>query len=221
MTKSIPNLTIPVLNRYDLLTRCLHSIDFPVQHLLIINNGQDAPWFKKKPDLVERMTWLDMPSNFGVAASWNLAIKSFRHDPVWFFASNDMWFEPGALEQLFDSAKPDALTLTEMFPHFHAFALGEEIVETVGLFDENIYPAFEEDIEFLARLSVAGLSMQKVPIATGHDNSSTIHSELRFRDSNNVTHPANREYRLAKEAGVIPLVEPRWSLSRWRKQDWR
>jgi len=36
------------------------------------------------------MTWLHMPSNLGVADSWNLGIKSFPHDDRWFFASNDM-----------------------------------------------------------------------------------------------------------------------------------
>jgi len=35
----IPNLIIPVLNRYDLLDRMLASIDYPVAHLLIIDNG--------------------------------------------------------------------------------------------------------------------------------------------------------------------------------------
>jgi hypothetical protein len=35
----IPNLIIPVLNRYDLLERMLQSIDYPIAHLLIIDNG--------------------------------------------------------------------------------------------------------------------------------------------------------------------------------------
>lgn len=35
----IPNLTVPVLNRYDLLQRMLDSIDFPIRDLLIIDNG--------------------------------------------------------------------------------------------------------------------------------------------------------------------------------------
>jgi len=35
----IPNLIVPVLNRYDLLRRMLQSIDFPIRDLLIIDNG--------------------------------------------------------------------------------------------------------------------------------------------------------------------------------------
>lgn len=217
----IPNLTIPVLNRYDLLARCLDSIDFPIGHLLIVNNGKEYPSHIEQPRTVRKLTRLDMPSNFGVSASWNLGIKSFRHHAVWFFASNDMVFGPGALEQLYAAARPDALTLTEMFPHFHAFAVGEEAIRQVGLFDENIYPAFEEDIEFLGRFGRTGLPLVKVPIATLHDNSSTINSDTRFRDANVVTHPENRRYREMKEAGLLPLVEPKWSLQRWRKHDWQ
>ncbi len=35
----IPNLIVPVLNRYDLLQRFLDSLDYPIGHLLIIDNG--------------------------------------------------------------------------------------------------------------------------------------------------------------------------------------
>ena len=220
MTK-LPNLTIPVLNRYDLLQRCVDSIDYPVEHLLIIDNGQNYRGTIRTPDYVEKLTWLDMPSNFGVAASWNLAVKSFRHDPVWFFASNDVVFQPGALANLAKLASPNQLTLSEMFPHFHAFALGEEVVKRIGLFDENIYPAFEEDIEYLGRLAREGLPVVKADVPAHHDNSSTIHSDTRYRDANSVTHGSNREYRLQKEAGLIPLTESRWRLDRWRRQDWR
>lgn len=217
----LPNLTVPVLNRYDLLQGMLDSIDYPVQHLLVIDNGQNHHGGFRKPKPVEKLTVLDMPSNFGVAASWNLGIKSFRHDPVFFFASNDMRFEPGALQVLHETATKDALTLAETFPHFHTFGVGEDVVRTVGLFDENIYPAFEEDIEFLGRLRKPEIPVVYVPVKTVHANSSTIHSDVKYRDANIVTHPANRDYRERKEAGLIQLVEPRWSLDRWRRQDWR
>ena len=217
----IPNLTIPVLNRYDLLHRCLDSIDEPIENLLIVNNGQDYRARLTKHPMAGRVWWLDMPSNFGVAASWNLAVKSFRHDPVWFFASNDVVFQPGALANLAKLASPNQLTLSEMFPHFHAFALGEEVVKRIGLFDENIYPAFEEDIEYLGRIAREGLPVVKADVPAHHDNSSTIHSDIRYRDANSVTHGYNREYMLQKEAGLIPLTESRWRLDRWRRQDWR
>lgn len=220
MTK-LPNLTVPVLNRYDLLQEMLDSIDYPIRHLLIIDNGQNYRGTPKVPDMVEKVTWLDMPSNFGVAASWNLGIKSFRHDPVWFFASNDMRFEPGSLKVLHECATEGTVTLANHFPYFHTFAVGEDVVRRVGLFDENIYPAFEEDVEFLGRVKMAGITVAYAPVKTVHANSSTINSELKYRDANVATHPMNSEYRQKKEHGLIPLVEPKWMLDRWRRQDWR
>jgi GT2 family glycosyltransferase len=217
----LPNLTIPVLNRYDLLQRCVDSIDYPVKHLLIIDNGQNYRGRIRTPDCVEKMTWLDMPSNFGVAASWNLGIKSFRHDPVWFFTSNDVQFESGALAVLHETATEGVLTLSESFPYFHTFGVGEDVVRRIGLFDENIYPAFEEDIEFLGRIKRAGITLVHAPVKVRHDNSSTIHSDLKYRDANIATHPMNSDYRQRKEAGLIPLTEPKWALDRWRRQDWR
>jgi GT2 family glycosyltransferase len=217
----LPNLTIPVLNRYDLLLECLDSIDYPVQHLLIVDNGEHYKARPEPNEFIRKITWLDMPSNFGVAASWNLGIKSFRHDPVWFFASNDMRFEPGALQVLHEIATEGVLTLAESFPYFHTFAVGSDVVRNIGLFDENIYPAFEEDIEFLGRIKKAGITVTHAPVKTSHANSSTINSSLKYRDANIATHPSNRDYRERKEAGLIPITEPKWMLDRWRRQDWR
>lgn len=38
----LENLIVPVLNRYDLLERMIASIDYPIKHLLIIDNGASA-----------------------------------------------------------------------------------------------------------------------------------------------------------------------------------
>ena len=106
----LENLTIPVLNRYDLLERCLQSIDYPIKHLLIIDNGastveQDIE--VHVPEIVKFTTYLPMPANLGVAASWNLGIKSFPYDDRWFFASNDVVFARCPSEALRGSYRRD------------------------------------------------------------------------------------------------------------------
>jgi hypothetical protein len=35
----VPVIIIPVLNRYDLMERAIRSIDYPVERLIIIDNG--------------------------------------------------------------------------------------------------------------------------------------------------------------------------------------
>lgn len=119
----LENLTVPVLNRYDLLARMIGSIDFPIRHLLVIDNGASSVMEDIEidvPDVVEHTTYLPMPANLGVAASWNLGIKSFPYDDRWFFASNDVVFRPNALERLCE-ARTDEITLSGCFPSGKCF----------------------------------------------------------------------------------------------------
>jgi hypothetical protein len=160
----IPNLIVPVLNRYDLLERFLQSLDYPIAHLLIIDNGAskvEEDLQVHVPECVEMTTYLPMPSNLGVAGSWNLGIKLFPMDNRWTFASNDMWFEPGELEKL-AWASPDDLTLVAD--------------------------------DYQRRVEHHGIPITLLNIKTGHDNSSTINSDTAYRFSNNRTFPNNRAY---------------------------
>ena len=215
----LPNLIVPVLNRYDLLNRMLDSLDYPIRDLLIIDNGdfyRSAGLGRELPT-VENVRILVLPSNLGVAASWNLGIKLFPHDSRWFFASNDMWFKPGGLQSL-SEATEGALTLSDAFPHFHTFAVGEAIVRAVGLFDERYYPAFFEDTDMVFRIEQAKLPINRITIAAGHDNSSTIHSNTNFRAQNQRTFDVNSSlYHRKKRDGNTS-----WSydLDRRRAGEW-
>ena len=217
----IPNLIIPVLNRYDLLERMLQSIDYPINHLLIIDNGAskvEEDISVDVPDCVEHTTYLPMPSNLGVAASWNLGIKLFPMDNRWTFASNDMWFEPGELEKL-AWASPDHLTLISSFPHWHAFTVGQTVVQRIGLFDEALYPAFFEDNDYQRRAAHMEIPITLLDINTGHDNSSTIHSDTAYRFANTRTFPNNRAYYDSK-LNQGDYSQGAWSLDRRRSNNW-
>jgi GT2 family glycosyltransferase len=114
----LENLIVPVLNRYDLLDRMVSSIDYPVAHLLIIDNGASTVIEDvgiDVPACVEHTTYLPMPANLGVSGSWNLGIKSFPYADRWFFTSNDVQFQPGALEKL-SEARRDEITLSDVSP---------------------------------------------------------------------------------------------------------
>ena len=196
----LPNLTVPVLNRYDLLQRMLSSIDYPVKHLLVIDNGASMVMEDMEvdvPDCVEFTTYLPMPANLGVAASWNLGIKSFPYDNRWFFASNDVVFKPGALERLCE-ARTDEITLSKMFPHWHAFSVGYEAVRRLGLFDEAFFPAYFEDNDYNTRANRFGVSVRKLDIPADHDNSSTLKSDPVFQALNGDTFARNQAYYQAK-----------------------
>jgi GT2 family glycosyltransferase len=217
----LPNLIIPILNRYDLLQRMLDSVDYPVQNLLIIDNGAsevEKDIILDLPAGVEHTTYLPMPSNLGVAASWNLGIKLFPLHNRWTFASNDMWFYPGELAKL-AAAKPTDLTLIKDFPHWHAFTIGEQVVQRIGLFDEALYPAYFEDNDYLRRAAKHRLPITYLDIETGHDNSSTIQSDTRYRFRNSTTFKNNAQYYNLKTR-LGDFSQGSWELNIRRENDW-
>ncbi len=217
----LENLTIPVLNRYDLLERCLQSIDYPIKHLLIIDNGastveQDIE--VHVPEIVKFTTYLPMPANLGVAASWNLGIKSFPYDDRWFFASNDVVFRPGALERL-SEVHTGEITLSGVFPFWHVFSVGYEAVRRLGLFDEAFFPAYFEDNDFNTRANHHEVPIRKLDLPLDHDNSSTLKSDSRFQTLNGDTFARNQAYyrdKIARE----DFGPGGWDVERRRANGW-
>ena len=217
----LENLIVPVLNRYDLLDRMVSSIDYPVEHLLIIDNGASSVMEDMGIDVpacVEHTTYLPMPANLGVAASWNLGIMSFPYADRWFFSSNDVQFHPGALESL-STALTDEITLSSMFPYWHTFALGYEAVKRVGLFDSSFFPAYCEDNDMTRRAEHAGVKIVYVDVPSLHDNSSTINSDPRLLQKNASTFASNVAHFEAKVARE-DYGPGSWSVERRRLNGW-
>jgi GT2 family glycosyltransferase len=213
----IPNLTIPVLARYDLLDKCLASIDFPVRDLLIVDNGDTLEGLAK-PDMVESLRVLRMSNNFGVAASWNLAVKCFPFDDRWFICSDDVEFLPGGLATWWGESSADDVVLSDEWPFFQLFSVGESVIDRVGLFDENYFPANFEDDDFEWRCGVAGVEVRRVKIAHFHVKQGTVHFSG-VRNRNSETYPLNEAYYRGKQS-ANDVSAGQWSLERRRNQEW-
>jgi GT2 family glycosyltransferase len=209
-------LIVPVLNRFDLLKRMVESIDVEATVYVINNSGVEQAFEHDNP-LVE-IHWVNLPSNLGVASSWNLGIKMLPFESRWFISSADCYFQPSDLE-LLQTAKTDALTLCTKFPYYQTFAVGEEIVKSIGLFDEGLHPIYFEDNDYELRLGKAGLRVDHLPLQLGHDNSSTINSDARLSLRNEVTFRNNQKYFNQKvDAGRFD--EGRWDLQIRRVNSW-
>lgn len=206
-------LIVPVLNRYDLLNRMIASIDYPIEMLLVIDNGKGDEELTHNP-LVQEVRRLHMPTNQGVAGSWNLGIKLLAFEPVWFFSSADTEYNPGALAALAE-AKTDAVTLCKTFPHWQTFAIGEQVVRQIGLFDENLFPIYFEDNDYMKRCIQSQISVRYLDLAVKHDNSSTINSDPKLFEQNRRTFSDNETYFKQKYAGLW-----HWSLDRRRQNYW-
>jgi GT2 family glycosyltransferase len=198
----------------------LNSVDVIVNHLLVIDNGagvNENPLELDLGDNFHKVTHLKMPANLGVAGSWNLGIKSFPYAKRWFIVSNDVQFESGALEKL-ATARRDEITLTARAPRWQAFALGDEAVSTLGLFDEcGFFPAYFEDNDYMRRAEFAGVNVRELDIDVSHDNSSTI--KAGYQDKNAKTFFRNNrlyDSKVAKD-DYSPGV---WSLDIRRENGW-
>jgi GT2 family glycosyltransferase len=216
----IPSMIVPTLTRHDLLTQMLKSIDYPVGLLLIINNHPNANFegTDSIPDCVADYRVLNMPSNLGCAGSWNLGVKLQPFAPWWLVASDDVVFEPGALELFAQECSPDYVTISDEWPHYQFFGVGENVVQKVGLFDENLYPANFEDDDYQRRCEIAGVEFRIVSAPHSHVKQGTVHA-TEWVAQNARTYNANEVY-FVRKVDRDDLTAGEWSLKIRRANDW-
>jgi GT2 family glycosyltransferase len=212
----IPALIVPILNRPELLHRMLDSIDHPVADLVIIDNGNVFPAWEPV-EHVERTHVIKMPSNLGVAGSWNLGIKALPFAPYWLIVNSDAWFPAGSLAMFDEAADRSGIVLSGGLPPWCAFALGDHVVEQAGLFDEGFHPCYFEDTDYERRTEAAGLRVHRTRIPVHHDNSSTLNDG--HAEDNNATYPANEAYYLGKRSRG-DYGPGAWDLTRRRDLSW-
>ena len=223
-TNLLSNLIVPVLNRYDLLNRMIASIDYPIQNLLIIDNGAELRNSSDEGPRcdnleVENFRVLEIPNNLGIAPSWNLGVKVLPFDQIFYFTSNDCVFEPGTLEKLANESEQDKVTISEMWPHWQLFSVGDKVFEHCGLFDEAIFPMNFEDDEFEWRVTEMGYEVRKIDLPMQHDGQMTFKSNHHYAIRNQATYEANGLYfRTKKHERRLNAGE--WSLKIRRENNW-
>ena len=231
----IPILGVPILNRGDLLLRLFNSIDYPIEILHIIaNSTADVPEESVRTAIstIERQvnqghlvhkcvveygaiyneTNQLITRNLGVAGSWNKVLKTYPHAKYIMFVGNDIQLKNGSLKNM-DTVMCTienrlSVGTVSATGSYNCFALFPEIVNTVGYFDENIYPAYLEDCDYAYRIKLVGLISHTV---AGVDyihgeaptwGSSTIYSNKEYKDINDRTHERNFEYYKRKWGGI-------------------
>lgn len=225
----IPCLGVLVLNRGDLLLRMVNSIDAPVERLCIVQNGQDdsvndaiAAIAANENDYIQSI-YIEKPfRNMGVAPAWNSIIKSFPECAYWLLANNDTVFLPGDLEKYHDLWRSNAnAIITAANGAFNCFLIDAMTVSKVGLFDENIWPIYHEDIDYFIRMQRAGI--KRIPINSdigySNDGSWTIKSNTTYATSNSQTQQKNADYVSEKWGANQEYVQP-WNHFSRDGRDW-
>lgn len=219
----VPVIIIPVLNRYDLLERAIRSIDYPVEQLIIVDNGDGydpdmlawtAPWQHIKNWYLWRM-----PTNLGVAPSWNLGIKATPHADGWILLNSDAYFEADQLRKFYEECEPESITVSSGIAPWSCAWVGAGVVERVGLFSECYVPAYFEDNDFEDRAKRINVEVRSSQAVIRHDNSSTIGSDPLLADKNAKSFQANQELHGLRWQSGLPDAG-HWDLKRRRELGW-
>lgn len=162
---SIPVIGTAIVNGVHWLHRLIESVDFNVDNFLIINNNGRNQITNQLNSLVElnnkyikNIHICHMPSNIGCPASWNLIIKCYITSPYWIITNHDVAFTSGFLETMYNKAQTKETGM--VYGNSGEFGIGswdiflikDWVVEKYGLFDENFYPAYSEDADYIMRL---------------------------------------------------------------------
>jgi GT2 family glycosyltransferase len=167
----IPIIGTAVVNNTNWVRRLVSSVDYPVENFVIVNNNGRGHLTEDLRQLsteghpfIQKMHIVDMPSNIGVAASWNLFIKWYINSPFWIIVNDDVSFSAGFLEEMYNIAinNPDVGLVHGHSGDFNIgswdlFLIRDFVIQECGLFDENLYPAYCEDADYIMRLLVKSI----------------------------------------------------------------
>lgn len=192
---------------------CFNSLDASVKNkLLVIDNSKDGFAWKYDVDSEHH------PENIGIPRAWNIGARKVLEQGLDYLVvmSSTMVFDRGMLDfvQYMESnTNPWGLETQHIW---HLIALKRKMIERCGLFDENFYPGYYEDSDYIRRWELNGIhnpmsqtqKLPKVQVAAGlQGNATAIKSGLK------VNMGASRQYFIDKW-GYEPLYDSQESRDR-------
>lgn len=208
--KPIPVLGVPIVNGFKWIQRLISSIDYPVDQLIIFNNNGRGEITKELDDLckvdyyyIKDIKVCHLPTNLGVAGTWNLIIKSFMNAPYWMITNHDVAFTSGFLKEMVRKVEDPEVGIVfgNKNEAWDIFLLRDWVVQKVGLFDENLYPAYVEDCDYHIR-------SRHLNIKTDHIDVLYYHGEDNYEKSGSQTWRVDRS------------LEGKLHFSRIANEDW-
>jgi hypothetical protein len=213
----IPVLAFPTYARHDLAQRMIDSIDYPVEHLVIVDNSGKREFEPVKPEIVKNLWLIQVPFGLGPTAAMNFVIKSTPHAPYWIFASEDTWCPPGSLEKIHNEVDTEALNFVDAQPDWCFVAVGEGVILKAGLCSELFYPLYYDDNDYERIIDAHQIPKKRIHARINHDNSSTLASG--YSEKNRTTFATNgRLYE--KRRAENNLNGGEWSLKIRRENSW-
>ncbi len=171
----IPVIGTAIVNGVHWLKRLIESVDYPTKEFIIFNNNGRGQLTEEIDEIVntphkfiEKIKVAHLPANLGCSTAWNLIIKSSIMSPYWIIVNHDVAFTPGFLEKMIGLAKDPKVGIVHgakgqwEFGTWDIFLIKDFVIRKYGLFDENLYPAYEEDMDFFMRILADGNTLKRI-----------------------------------------------------------
>jgi len=213
----IPVLGFCTLKRFDLADRLLSSIDYPVEHLVVVDNSGTQTWNPTKPESVNNLWVIRVPYGLGLVGAWNLIVKSTPYAPYWVLVNDDAWFEAGALQIIAENVDTEALNFLDIVPQWSAVVFGEGMVAKTGLYDERFYPLYFDDNDLERRVKHHNVPIKTIAAKVHHENSSTLKSGFEVANSRSF---ANNQRLFDSKAAEGDYTQGEWDLTARRDNRW-
>ena len=213
----IPVVGFATLTRFDMAQRLIDSIDYPVEHLVIVDNSGKKEFKPKTSELIQNLWLIQVPHGLGANGAWNLIIKSTPHAKYWVIPNDDSYFAPGALQKIADNVDLKKFNFVNVNPKWSCVVPTEGSVMKAGLWDEAFHPIYFDDDDYEWRMEKLGVEFNHIDAEVLHDNSSTLKSG--YNERNSVTFSRNQSLftnkKVAEDTGIRG-----WSLKVRRDNRW-
>jgi len=198
------SIGIPTLNRADLLLPSIEKylVDFKNTDIHIIDNG------KQNLDHLEENVHIyvhNQNENIGVAASWNKLCKLIFLKKDWALLVNDDVYLGYGNERVNMCAEMSEVGIVQSEVNWSVILIHKDLYNYIGEFDEDFFPAYFEDSDYIYRLKLKGL-LHEVNSKLNPLDVKVSQTYEKAPDLINLAMKLNRQ-RYIDKWGNIPLLE--------------
>jgi len=162
---SIPVIGTAIVNNAYWIQKLIDSVDYPTDNFVVFDNNGRGQLIEELDNIakishpfIRKITICHMPANIGVSGAWNLIIKCYMNVPYWIITNHDIEFTPGFLQKMVELSEDPEVGMVHGSGGdfgdggYDIFLIKDWVIQKYGLFDENLYPAYCEDADYIMRL---------------------------------------------------------------------
>jgi hypothetical protein len=179
LTRATIPVFVPVVNRFDLLKRCIDSLSIRLttEPVIVNNSGKELPdEFHRCPIVTPKS-----PLTFSQTQNLMLELVVKTRKPLYFFMHADAEDNEGILDKLFDMAMIQRDKWSVIFTNYDALAcFNTEAMQAIGGWDEG-FEWYTSEVDTYRRLRLAGYPTLESGLRVKHTPSQTLNSDPEIR----------------------------------------